>query len=493
MPKRPLAPSFIKKLDDYLLLHQPEVWSTRFHLVLWYGLLFILALAAVCFVFPGDAREISDMDTWMAFVSILSVIGFIVWLVYLLRFNVFKRYGHITAWGRLRVYLLYFVCILVFSLAIFIPPLVEGLRTQLAYSESNIVKEINTINKKLCQVERDTLNKKWWKDSVLLIDKTVEWSQLSESVKEHRSYFTELVDSIQLKQQLEIKDSIQRINDSIYVFFNCPDYQYLKPYELSAKAEKELLTNKQLYFEYVIPDNDLDTALTANEIRKLIKRYTPRNDNDYYRYHTYTANNQESYIQPTIIEAYHIDGASRGIDRILRKQQIVQWRYIGFVLLTVYFVSLGIALLLFVFRHSTVKTFFVTLAAAAILLIITAMILALCNAEDLQAAAVFYFYYIVFGIVAFSVFSNRKRSIITGIAINLTTLLFPALLPVGVGLYLDHQCRYDNVNILAQEYCYPYRDEIAIGSGIVTSLLVMVFILLVAHRLYRRWYALPED
>src|SRR5579885_117219 len=90
---RPLMPGFLKKAEQKLLLNKPGIWSTRAHLVAYYGLLFILALAAICFLDPSDIRSRSSTGYWIGFIGIISIIGIVVWLIYLLRFNLFKKYG----------------------------------------------------------------------------------------------------------------------------------------------------------------------------------------------------------------------------------------------------------------------------------------------------------------------------------------------------------------------------------------------------------------
>src|SRR5215218_2445875 len=107
--KRPLVPNFINKLDDYLLKHKPEIWSARTHLVLYYGILLIAALTIIAFIVPDDPRSSSPVSYWIGFVSLISIVGLVVWIIYLLRFNVFKRYGNIKPIGRLATFLLYFV------------------------------------------------------------------------------------------------------------------------------------------------------------------------------------------------------------------------------------------------------------------------------------------------------------------------------------------------------------------------------------------------
>ena len=91
--KRPLATAFIEKLDANLLLNKPATWSTRVHLVMYYCGLFILTLIAIGFLFPNDPRERTNNHIWSTLLSVATAIALVVWLIYLLRFNVFKRFG----------------------------------------------------------------------------------------------------------------------------------------------------------------------------------------------------------------------------------------------------------------------------------------------------------------------------------------------------------------------------------------------------------------
>ena len=84
-------PGFLKRADQKLLLNKPGIWSTRTHLVVYYGILFLFVLTVICFLEPNDPRDYSTAGAWIGFVSIISGIGFIIWMIYLLRFNVFKK------------------------------------------------------------------------------------------------------------------------------------------------------------------------------------------------------------------------------------------------------------------------------------------------------------------------------------------------------------------------------------------------------------------
>lgn len=88
---RPFVPGFLKKFNDYLLLNKPDSWSAREHLVVYYGLLFMIVLAGICFLAPYDPRANSTIYVCGFFVGILSSIGFIVWLIYLLSSALIKK------------------------------------------------------------------------------------------------------------------------------------------------------------------------------------------------------------------------------------------------------------------------------------------------------------------------------------------------------------------------------------------------------------------
>src|SRR5215471_13709932 len=106
---RPLTPRFLKRWDENLLLNRPDTWSSRVHLVVYYCLLFMLVLTGICFIIANDPRDDSNVYIWVVFVSLICFVGFIVWLIYLLRFNVFKRFGNLAPSNGLKTFILYFI------------------------------------------------------------------------------------------------------------------------------------------------------------------------------------------------------------------------------------------------------------------------------------------------------------------------------------------------------------------------------------------------
>src|SRR5882757_3315149 len=102
MNKRPLVPSFLQKIDEQLLRDKPNAWSARTHLVIWFSFLFAVALSLFCYLAFFDARQYFNTGSWATFIGLIAFIGFVFWLIFLLRFNVFKRYGNWFAWDGMK-------------------------------------------------------------------------------------------------------------------------------------------------------------------------------------------------------------------------------------------------------------------------------------------------------------------------------------------------------------------------------------------------------
>ena len=85
--------SFIKRIDQYLLKNYPVTWSTRIHTAGLYGLGFAILVAIISLIVPNDPRNETTIHYWIVLISITSLLGFVFWMIYFLRFNVFKRYG----------------------------------------------------------------------------------------------------------------------------------------------------------------------------------------------------------------------------------------------------------------------------------------------------------------------------------------------------------------------------------------------------------------
>lgn len=146
MPKRPLAPRFITRLDDYLLKNRPDTWTTRVHLVIYYTLLYSLVLSLMCFLVPDNPLRESYIGFWITSQTVLVIVAIILWIVYLVRFNAFKNYGITYGGDRLKTYFTYFIVIIFMTGTVLIPPVIETAKTMIHYSPKQIVEDMDKMN-----------------------------------------------------------------------------------------------------------------------------------------------------------------------------------------------------------------------------------------------------------------------------------------------------------------------------------------------------------
>ena len=92
-------------------------------------------------------------------------------MIYLLRFNVFKKYGIIHPLHALVTFLLYFISTGIIVSFGYVHPIAETVRANMAYSTKEIVDDINDINIKIYQLEYDQFQGKWHYDTVELVKK----------------------------------------------------------------------------------------------------------------------------------------------------------------------------------------------------------------------------------------------------------------------------------------------------------------------------------
>ena len=274
--KRPLAPSFIDKLDEELLLHRPDTWSTRIHMVLYYGLLSVIIVTGICFVVPFDPGSGGQTELWTVLLSIVGFIGFIFWLIYLLRFNVFKRYGSLGIGDGVKTFVLFFICIGLFVILPYIPSYVESVRANNKYGNDEIVNDLNAINTKLIQLEYDSLDLTWDEDSLQVLakygDRVIDYNNNKARIA-GSAYG--VIDTATLHRRLIESDSAIKINDSFYVLYTCPTYAIIDPYQADKYSMANFLSSKDLYYRILKNFQRPDSAKVRKELIALLDKYDP--------------------------------------------------------------------------------------------------------------------------------------------------------------------------------------------------------------------------
>jgi MFS family permease len=488
--KRTFVPRFINALDKYLLLNKPDTWSARTHLVLYYGLLFIMTLTLVCFLLPDDPRRETVVFVWSFLVGILSAIGFIIWLIYLLRFNVFKRFGIVTQGDKIKIFVLYFINTGIMVGAVFVPPIVESIKANHAYGNEEIVQDINNINLAVCRLNYDSIPHKWTTDTVLVKDKLTDNVKFNDEgnvvVGNHANNFHE-TDTTDFRIRKDMADSMLKLNDSLFVFYHCPIYTFVTTYGNAGHANTSILHSVDIYNKVIRKPEPVDTGKTKAVLMALLEKYHPMSNS----YGVDENNNYESRINAK----YGLFGVISSINNITERKY--RWKGIALqVSVRVFcYITLIITLLVFIFRHSTVKTFFLSILSGIILLILTSLFSVFLDAKATDVFICSIGYFLVFLGLACTCFYSKTRSVISGIGLNLT-VFFTAFFPLVVtGLY--YQLLRDADRLRDHEIYNPEKYKIEnlhyFYAEIAGVLLLLVLIETIFKKFYRTWYALPEQ
>jgi hypothetical protein len=157
-----------------------------------------------------------------------------------------------------------------------------------------------------------------------------------------------------------------------------------------------------------------------------------------------------------------------------------------------FYTVLGLSLLIFVFRHSTTKVFFLSLFVSVLLMMISGLLGAFLSLEEIGIYTLIFLYILMFFISTFSIFKSTRKSIIQGIALNLFTLVI-GFLPLIIVFYYNEiiSSRYGD----SPDY-YSYYAEFEVRIQVAEVVGIMLLIILIPtliYKAYRKWYALPDE
>jgi hypothetical protein len=524
---RPLAPKFIKKYDEYLLKNKPELYSTRFHWVLYYGLMSIILLSSIFAIIPNDARSDTPIFIHTCFVVIIAIIGLIVWLIFLLRFNVFKRFGNITAIGRLSVFWLYVISCIIIVASCFVPSVVETLRANNSFKEKELINDLNTINTSICRLEYDSLSKVWnrnvyqafdyylsKKDTVITLDENEKLRKYYDSditvPAVDEPYANDVVESYKLDDEeyrinsttyYELlkkviqSDSSIKINDSTYALYTCPAYKKVNIKSYGSIIDDSCFNDTDLFHHIFQFPKPIDKTKEWNTLKPLLEKYSY----EYGSLHQYKPpvfKDYDTIYHDRLQKRYTIYTVENNFRNIVeRKYRYSSRDEIEFFVRFILYPSLIFSLLLFVFRHSTIKTFFLSILSGFLLLIIAAIITAFSSFgnNEVTVFAMIFFYLLLFLVISITTFQSKNRTAWQGIGINLFTWMsyfLPLILVsfyyslVKVPYYLDQKAR----EVFSEQRMVNYLIAEAV-CPVLFSILLVTFI----YKLYRKWYALPQE
>lgn len=505
--KRILAPAFLDKLDHWLLIHKPAIWSTRTHLVWWYGFLFLAVLTGIGFIAPNDPRNDSSMEVFSTLMSMVAILGLVFWLIFLLRFNVFKRFGLQSKTEGVTSFLLYFLSTFLLCFLPFSPSLIETYRANRSYTDTEIIKDINTVNRSISKLWHSKLQDPWNEskyrlaryDSAHNLIGPVEEDVVLEAVDtmpiknfdQKPEYETwTVLDSTSFYSNRRLADSIIVINDSTFKSYKCPDYEFLSPWAHNKTNDKDTLDRSLTIFREIISKPaPSDTTAISKELYQLIEKYTAgKNFKYYYESNMVIGPNDPDYIR--IKKTYRLEQVDDSMNNILERMH--RWDESGaaiFLRMMIYF-AFCLSLLLFMFRYSSARTFFLTLLTGVLLLIFTLLIMASSGNSASGILMIMLLYYGAAFILALSINSAHTRTAVAGIGLNIFTGITPFIPMIIYGLIYDvvsELKNYEQTHWYANKETYFLWSEI--GGVVIFLLLLQLFI----KKSYRKWIALPEE
>jgi hypothetical protein len=498
LAKRFLAPGILNYFDNKLLKKFPDIWSARTHLVFYYGLLVYIGLFILSLVVPDDARTNSPVYYWSTSSGLLTSIGFIVWLIYLFRFNVFKRFGKLAAGDRLRTYLAYFFSTLFLIGIIFVPFVSEKIKADCAFTDDEIVNDVNNMNRYIGQLESSKFLFQIRSDTIAVVPTRDDAENKNNEIRRNSSYGSSRLEEFSyvcaddLPSTLLQTDSFRMIQNNEYVRVNFTSLRFLS----SSNAEdygnlKELSTLQLYYIVYRNPKTITDQVAQLRSHDLYEKYYHVKN--------TYSSNyddqvNPDYVTENDIRRKYDLETMGNAIYHIYDRKHRFRNDDIEIDITISCYFALILSLLVFAFRHCTIRTFFFSLLAGVVLSILTGLMVSIFRLEFFGFLVLLLIYYCIFTIMSATIFLSKKRSLFKGIALNFSLWLTYFVPVIIVKAYYEWLRKFYNYYTDRDYYQYFAKQNFHLmiaeflGVGILLAMIAFVY-----SRWYRTWYSQPEE
>lgn len=515
-----------KKIQNYLLLHHPLLWNTKFVPVLAIAIVINMVFFFGGYIYGAiDFNEIIESYRYdestpvlVVFLGvILSLLTVIGWIVFYVRNNAFKTFYPKNRTLLFKEWLLIFVLCIV-SCSYFVSFMYAfELRARHYYNETQLVARLDVISKASVfadggyERDEDTIIKnhnrkrseftysgKTYKLSSLL-NKTMETFSLQGDVKDSltkrkvRSWLVEnRKDSVyNILKKVHIIAGEHKLKSNITpeqwleLVYDYPDFKNNKIVGIDNFSPVYAYDNEQYYAkeEYEVEDyvygKKIDLSINNRTIREKDTTYTPK---------YYVPLKQLKTAYGKMSKAYYSPDANLT------------------VLGTLLYFALFLSMLLFSFRVTSARNWLIAGVSGGVMVVATALLtLAISNNrygrdliirnEDLFIT----FWAIIVSIllVCYGISLQKKHKSISGIIVNVLLWLLPALLPVVYSIL--HQIA-ESFNTAVQRNNEYITIEHPIYSWLNNYFALMVFLnlLLVVIYMYfftisiKRWKGIAE-
>ncbi len=481
-------PKFLMKFDHKLLLNSPVLWTSRAHLVSWLGLLAVGILSLIFLTIPNDPRHESTIYLPIFFILVASIVGVVIWLIYLLRFNVFKRFGTYTWQSMLGSFFLMFVSLGWFVLFPFLPSAIETYRADRAYNSEELVLETERMNFLISELMYDSLITEFSRDTLFVCDSFIqaENERNTYTVENYLEGSINICNREYLLRKMHDYDSIVSLGKGYYALLMAPNYTFLNVSNAQQYFPIKRLKNLQFY-NLIHRKYDPDSLTQwRSEFGVLREKYA--SDEYYYSnsYSQYEVNNS------LFFDTLGIRSIEAGLANISFRKYLWRGEAIEVFFRLWFYCTLALTLLVFIFRHTTTKIFFLTLLVFVLLMMVSGLLVAFLSLDEIGIFNLMLFYLIIFFMFLCLIFKSTRKNKIQGISLNIFTAVIGFLPLIIVSLYnAIIENRYAETPLYENYYeMFAIRIKIAELSGI---LLLLIAIPAIIYKAYRKWYSLPVE
>jgi hypothetical protein len=522
--RRPLAPAFINRIDKWLLLNYPTIWATRIHLFLWYALIGYVIIIGTFYILPDDPRESSNVEMRTAITALLAAMGIILWMIFLLRFNTFKRFGKQGVFTMGVQLLIFFVIFAVAAFTLLIPPVIEKIKADNAFPNNQLIDAVNQLNYGVNVLEKDT-------NPIALINDTVLFRATEDDASyynTHLNTYTVITNYDTVKTSgkvdttytqiypwyysrdirwedisrksilISTHDSVSMLGDTgivIHKIENFPGIYTLNIVtELNEKQHSPFEIWKLVYTKKTV---SLSKAYTSTD--SVIKYLTGMDLNTLKIHRTdfefdYNSGYGINADHSTTVAKFKLGYIAKCVKNIeQRKCRFSRYNFLRDNLIAVFYLSLVSSILLTIFRYTPLITFAVSVLSGIVLSIVVGVALSLSNMSEYLAFLNVSLLIGTLCIASISVINSRKRSLALGVILRLSLVSISFLPMIITALHYSYLNHYYPRHM--EIYYFYYEKEFFYYLLAQIGGLILLFLSLFFYygRLYRIWYAQPEE
>ena len=494
-----IFPSFVKKIDNYLLENHPAIWATRVHLHLAIIIPLTIALVGIALLYPVSTTNRDIHWEGFALCLILSIILALYFIYTIALHNADKRQGVRFLFQSRVEFLCYFISIGSTLLIPFLFPMVTNAKYARLMDEQVIIEEINTLNKGRVYFMDNYTDFKYFKND--------------EQYKHYMNIRSRDYSDAQEYYDSQIKnwynDALEAEEGNIKLY--CTDIQWANLYYYDHSSfQHNILSEDELIAHYLKPKTDEEKLAEINAFIATYKKNEALQRG--YRNYRYSAffpsaedvltlhksNEFTPYYSSTDddpLNYYNIDNAH---DTVMRAKYRFEreWKFVGITLLII---SIIIASLLYVFKNIPWRQF----VALIILLVLYPVVAGIFEVVGRAEGTLFFFGILAlffFGVVQMFLIPTMKAfSRITAILLGYAGALMP-FFPIILLFFTDEVLDVDyfknpdyNPELGNYErYDYDLKNNVYIGflwGGVILYATVFTSVLKTA---FIRLYALPR-